>query len=440
MARIGQAVLPLDWEALEECPDLTRVRMALESLPDEELMKALESRRWGRRDATPVRVKWNCLIIARVLGHATTNDLLRELRRNPTLRRLAGIHPALGIRGVPDKYELSRFRLKLAGGFQGQIERMQALALERLREYLPGLGEQLGTDTTALRTWARGRKDPADSADPQADWGRKTRRWKDAKGKAHEEVSKWFGYKGHLLVDTRYEMPLARRVTKASRPDAEKLMEMIKELKKRHPEMKPKTLSADKAYDDGSLTQQIWEEQKIRPVFALRDTAQDGEDGEPLAGARNILLGDDGQVYCYAASKGKTIRQAMRPWGFEADRGTLKYRCPAAVLGTDCPDREKCSTGPYGRVVRVKNHTDWRRFGPLARETKQWKRLYAKRTACERVNARLKVGLALDELHSRGIEQVTLSVDLAILTLHGLALGHLKRGAKHWRSYSRLAD
>jgi len=439
MARIPQQCLPLDWELVEQCPDLERARMALESLPDEKLMKALESRRWGRKDATPVRVKWNCLLVARVLGHATTNALLRELRRNPTLRRLVGINPAQGLAGVPDKHEMSRFRLKLADEFPGAIEQVEALAVEELRKFLPDLGAQLGTDTTALRTWARGRKDPAESADPQADWGRKTRKWKDAKGQIHEEVTKWFGYKGHLVVDTRHELPLARRLTKASRPDPEKLIEMIKEIKKLHPEMTPETLSADKAYDDGGLTREIWEEQKIRPVFALRDTAQDGEDGEPLQGARNVLLGDDGQVYCYALSKGKMIKQAMRPWGFEAKRGTLKYRCPAAALGTECPEREKCGATPYGRVVRVKNHADWRRFGPLARETKQWKRLYAKRSACERVNARLKGGMALDDLHCRGIEQVRLNLDLAILTIYGLALGHLKRGAKHWRSYTQVA-
>jgi hypothetical protein len=440
MARIGQRCLPLDWEAVDECPDLLRVQMTIESLPDEKLMRALESRRWGRKDTTPVRVKWNCLILGRVLGHATTNGLLRELRRNPTLRRMAGIHPALGARGVPDKHEMSRFRRKLAAEFAGEIEQMEALAVERLREHLPGLGEQLGTDTTSLRTWARGRSDPNESADPEADWGRKTRRWKDAKGEKHEEVTKWFGYKGHLLVDTRYELPLARRVTKASRPDSERLKEMIRQVKKRHPEMILKTLSADKAYDDGDLTREIWEEEEIRPVFALKDTAQDGEDGERLEGARNILLGDDGQVYCYATCGGRAIRQAMRPWGFEASRGTLKYRCPAAVLGTECPEKQKCSTGRYGRVVRVKNHADWRRFGPLARGTVQWNRLYARRTACERVHSRLKVGMALDDLHSRGLKQITLSLDLAILTLYGLALGHLKRGAKHWRSYTRVAD
>jgi len=37
-----------------------------------------------------------------------------------------------------------------------------------------------------------------------------------------------------------------------------------------------------------------------------------------------------------------------------------------------------CGASAYGRVVRVKNHADWRRFGPMERGMKQWKRLYKK--------------------------------------------------------------
>ena len=58
-------------------------------------------------------------------------------------------------------------------------------------------------------------------------------------------------------------------------------------------------------------------------------------------------------------------------------------------------------------------------------------RFYKKRTACERVNARLKDGMGMSDLHVRGLKNVALSLDLAILGLYGLALGHLKRGARH---------
>lgn len=440
MAQLQQPYLPLDWDSIEQSPDLERVEMVLKHLPDEALMRALESRRMGRPDATSVRVKWNCLLVARLLGHGSMQSLLRELKRNPLLRRVVGINPARGPGGVPDKDEMSRFWKKLVGEFGREVESVESACVEELRGHLPGLGEQLGVDTTGLRTWARGRRRPAQSADPEADWGHKIRRWKGQDGKEHEDVTKWFGYKAHLLVDTRYELPMGRRVTRASRPDNEKVLELVAELKRRHGQVSPRSLSADKAYDDGELIAALWQEHRLRAVFDLRDSAQDGEDGEPLQGGRNVLLGDDGRVYCYAKESSSLVRQAMAPWGFEASRGTLKYRCPAAVFGTRCAERSRCGMSRYGRVVRVKNHADWRRFGPMARNTKQWKRLYRSRTACERVNGRLKGGLGLDDLYVRGLRNVALSLDLAILVLYALALGHLKRGAKHWRSYTRIAD
>jgi hypothetical protein len=264
--------------------------------------------------------------------------------------------------------------------------------------------------------------------------------WHDAEGNEHRDVTKWFGYKAHLMVDTKHELPLARRVTKASRPDNEQVEAMVEQFMAHRPGVKSRTLSGDKAYDDGPLIKRLWEDHRIRAVFSLRDTAQDGEDGEVLEGSRNVLLGDDGRVYCYAKRRGALIKQAMVPWGFEKDRGTQKYRCPAAVMGVNCPERKRCGASAYGRVVRVKNHEDWRRFGPMARGTKQWKRLYKGRTACERVNARLKDGMGMNDLHVRGIRNIAMSLDLAILALYGLALGHLKRGAKKCRSYTKVAD
>jgi len=109
-------------------------------------------------------------------------------------------------------------------------------------------------------------------------------------------------------------------------------------------------------------------------------------------------------------------------------------------MGTRCPERERCGASAYGRVVRVKNHVNWRRFGPMARHTKQWRRLYKARTAVERINGRLKCGLGLGDLTVRGNANVGLQLDLGILVLYGLALGHLSRGAKQWRSYTRVAD
>ena len=439
MARIAQKELALSWDEIDEAPDLARVRMMLLEADDEELMRKLERARKGRRDDYPVRVCWNVLPAGMVLGHRSTAAMLGELRRNPTLRRAVGVSVANGVEGVPTKDAMSRFSQKLVRHGK-DVGRIVDGMLERLRWYLPDLGKQSGVDSTAIRTWARGRRDPSKSADPEARWGRKTKRWTDKQGKVHEDVTKWFGYKGHLLVDTKHELPLARRLTPANAADVNHLLPLVEQLEERHPGIRVKTLSADKAYDDGSKVRELYEEHSIRAVFALRNSAQDGEDGEVLRPGSNVLLGDDGTVYCYHKKGTAIIRQAMVYWGWEPSRGTQKWRCPAAVYGLSCPDRDKCSPTPYGKTVRVHAEQDWRRFGPVARGTKKYKRLYNGRTATERVNGRLKHGLTIDELTVRGKNKIALKLDMAILVLYALALGHLKRKAKHWRSYTRIAD
>jgi len=439
MARVAQKELALSWKEIDDAPDLARVRMMLLEADDEELMRKLEDARKGRRDDYPVRVCWNVVLAGMVLGHRSTAAMVRELQRNPTLRRAVGISVASGVDGVPTKDAMSRFSKKLVR-YAKDVGRIVDGMLERLRWYLPDLGEQSGVDSTAIRTWARGRKDPLKSADPDARWGKKVKRWTDKQGKVHENVTKWFGYKAHLLVDTKHELPLARRLTPANAADVNHLLPLVEQLEETHPEIHVKTLSADKAYDDGSKVRELYEEHDIRAVFALRDSAQDGEDGERLKPGSNVLLGDDGTVYCYHKKGTVIVRHAMAYWGWEPSRGTQKWRCPAAAYGFSCADRDKCSPTPYGKTVRVHAEQDWRRFGPVARGTKKHKRLYNGRTATERVNGRLKHGLTLDELTVRGKKKITLKLDMAILVLYALALGHLKRKAKHWRSYTPIAD
>ena len=371
-----------------------------------------------------------------------------------------------GDKAVPTKDAMSRFTQKLLKPEHAQrVEAVVQGLQDRLRQRLPDLGRHLAVDATALRTWARGRRDPAQSTDPEAGWGKKTRRWKDKEGQAHEEVTKWFGYKLFLLVDTRYEIPLEWSLHPAHVSDNQPVEDLLEGLKKKHPQMKVETLAGDKAFDDGPLIRRIHEGFKIRAVFALRDTAQDGEDGEALPGARNILLGKDGLVYCYHKEGLQMVRQPMVYWGFDQGRTCQKWRCPAAVSGQTCPERARCSPTPYGRSVRVKCQTDWRRFGPMPHGTAQRRQRYNGRTAnvfahrrgmpvslktgmsglpmrkntVERVNSRLKTGLTLDDLHVRGKARIALRTNLALIVLLAMAQGHLEKKAKAWRSLTRLA-
>jgi hypothetical protein len=70
---------------------------------------------------------------------------------------------------------------------------------------------------------------------------------------------------------------------------------------------------------------------------------------------------------------------------------------------------------------------DPRRYVPVPRETKKWKRLYRLRGAVERVNRRLKEHLQLDELRVRGIAKVRCRLGLSVLVMLAVAVGMAER-------------
>ena len=84
--------------------------------------------------------------------------------------------------------------------------------------------------------------------------------------------------------------------------------------------------------------------------------------------------------------------------GHEPQRGNLKYRCPAQYEGWECPMSERCNAGKqYGLTVRAPREIDLRRFPALPRATPKFERLYKRRPAVERVNARLKIFWGADD-------------------------------------------
>jgi hypothetical protein len=114
--------------------------------------------------------------------------------------------------------------------------------------------------------------------------------------------------------------------------------------------------------------------------------------------------------------------------GYEPQRQTLKYRCPAKHEGWECPMSTICNAGKsYGKTVRVSNEVDPRRFPELPRATKKFERMYKGRTAVERVNARLKIFWGVDDGNLVGSRRfvaqvgVVLAVHAAFATLLAMA-------------------
>ena len=75
------AILPqqnlFSWEEIEELGDLERLKLVLEHMPDEELMRHMERQRGRGRDEYPVRAVWNSVVAGVVFGHNCIESLRR---------------------------------------------------------------------------------------------------------------------------------------------------------------------------------------------------------------------------------------------------------------------------------------------------------------------------------------------------------------------------
>ena len=61
MAIIPQLRL-FGWNEIEQLGDLERLRLVLEYMPDEDLMRLLEEKRRNGRDDYPARAMWNSIL------------------------------------------------------------------------------------------------------------------------------------------------------------------------------------------------------------------------------------------------------------------------------------------------------------------------------------------------------------------------------------------
>ena len=68
MAIIAQKQI-FGWNEIDGLGDLERLRLVVEYMPDEKLMRYLESGRKHGRDDYPVRAVWNAILAGVVFGH-----------------------------------------------------------------------------------------------------------------------------------------------------------------------------------------------------------------------------------------------------------------------------------------------------------------------------------------------------------------------------------
>jgi hypothetical protein len=419
------------WEELDDSPSLNTIRTFLELLPDAPLLQALRQRRHNGNNAYPVHLLWGTLLLSIVLRHPTMEACLAELRRNPSLRQLIGV---VDEHQVPKAWNMSRF-LNVLGDepYLTLLRNVFADMVRQLGAAIPDLGKHTAGDATALN--ARSLID-ADLMQeeiaqglPQPSGGRKE--YTDDDGTV-TKVVEWFGYKLHLLVDVKHEVTLAYRISDTKAGDNELIADLVEQAQANLPAQRVETLAYDKAADDGKV-HDLLHDAGIKPL--IQQTSHwPKEESEKVLGGRiplHVVYDEAGTIYCYDTVSEPPIRRPMAYIGHEAERETLKYRCPARHDGVPCASEEKCNAGKsYGMTVRVPQELDLRRFPPIPRATKQFERLYKGRTAAERVNARLKIFWGIDDGNVRGARRFHAHVG-AVLVVH-LGLATLLASAPRW--------
>jgi len=269
------------WKDVENLGDLHRLRLVLDNLPDDRLMKKLEKKRDKGRDDYPIRGVWNSLIAAVVFEHKSIEGLRRELMRNGQLRELCGFDPLLGIKAVPSASAYTRFLIRLRERkFRTLLVQLFTTLVDQCYQELSGFGRCLGADGKAIQSFAvRPGKIIGDlRGEHDADWGRHEGFYKSDRGEMRKTVKKWFGFTVHVIADTDYELPVSFSLTRASKNEMPVMRKLIRSLERHRPHIleKAEVFTADRGYDDGKLIDLLWNKHHIKPVVDIRNVWKDG--------------------------------------------------------------------------------------------------------------------------------------------------------------------
>ena len=411
-----------DNEEIEILGDLERLKLAIENMPDEKIIRKLRKIRKNGRNDWSVEAMWNTFIASYVFNHRSVNDLLRELSRNSQLRKICEIKPryikqkdgTYKMYIVPSKASYSRFLANLLKSKEEMEEAFEGL-VEYMYRNLEGFGEELAGDGKAIQSYARTNGKGKDRrSDKEANWG--VKRYTESKnGKGEKVVKKtsWFGYRLHLIVDVKYELPVAYKVTQASNSEKTEMLKIWKDLNSKRPEVvkRAKEFLADKGYDYSKLIEWL-EKYEIIPIIDIQNHWEKGEKTKQYKGT-DLTYSYDGKVY-WTDQRGKEIR--LNYAGYDKETESLRYKFSPQI-------EDK-------KIFRIKLDEDRRIFTPVARNTMKWKREYKKRTSVERENGRLDRDYGF-EIHTiRGKEKMNMFVRMAFLVQLSMAKGKIEENKK----------
>lgn len=368
----------------------TKLQMTLDELDFSKLELAL-CKRPGERGPKGYSISSliAALISAQYAKDTRINKLVERLKVDPVLRWTCGFD-ILG--AVPSESVFSRLYGKLS-----ESEELTNLFHDLVMEAKSrGIidAEAVAIDSSELRAYEKARpvsKLSDDCLHPH--WGVK----KGTDGVRHY----WFGWKAHVICDTKSELPIDLIVTPANTHDSSVAIPILRSMDLSYEgQIDPKYVLMDKGYDAISIYQEIALMQKRIPIIAIN---QRSKNGSP-EGMNN--------KYEPVCSMGYPLTYYGR------DGDYLKFRCPHMTGQCNCPmGTAWCSSSNYGYTRKLSWKNDLRHLGYPHRASQEWQRLYNMRTSVERVFSRLKEKLNMNNIRVAGIRKARVHVLLNCITL-----------------------
>ena len=348
------------------------------------------------RPGYPLKALWRAYVASFILNLPHTNALIRRLKDESDLRHLCGFGDVL-----PHRSTFNRFIQRLSR-HTDLIEGCFAKITGYLRRLLPRLGRELAVDSTTVRSHCNPNRRRL--SDPEASWTAKNSARAKAGGKEWHH-----GYKVHMTADANYGLPLGQVVTTAKRNDSPELPRVIERAKALFPWFRPQAAVADRGYDAASNHEYL-NNQGIVPVIHIKRNANDR--------LYEGIYTEQGVPTCL----GKVPMQYVRS---DPEKGHL-YRCRAE--GCQLKDTNRGGIRRCDTEVWEEPSKNIRLFGVIRRDGPEWKALYAKRQAIERVFKSLKESRRLERHCVRGLRQIALHAMTPALAFQVTALVRLLTG------------
>ena len=368
------------------------------NLDDAALLARLQEYRPTGRQGYPLKALWRAYVGSFVLNLPHTNSLIRRLEDDPRFRILCGFG------ALPHRRTFNRFIRRLSH-HADLVEAMFADLTHQLKALVPGLGGEVAVDATTVRSHCNPNRKRL--SDPEASWTAKN------SPRAKEGGKEWHhGYKVHMVADANYGVPLAHLVTTAKRNDSPELPEVIARAEALYPWFKPSAVIADRGYDSTANHEHLHGKGITPVIHILRSKAHDG--------LHEGIYTLEGVPTCLGQIPMEYVRS-------DPEKGHL-YRCRGCHLaGTMRGGIRHCDTEVWEDPAK-----NIRLFGVVRRDSQEWKDLYTKRQAIERVFKSMKESRRLERHCIRGLRQVTLHAAISALAFQATVLVRLRAGEAEW--------